>query len=362
MWTTLSPMYKYLILLLLTTPSFALAIKQIHCPGPGREMMVADPAIVPAAGSVLVMGTGDILKWKNLDALISGSAPQREHLTLFKEVTIGDRQVVMPMSPPELPWDLQFYTLNGEAHLYGGLMSPLPNVNDARWPEDNISRRIKVATFDKKLKGWVFKEAPVFGKVDHQRWPGHSYGQQMAKHQNKFFMLHEEISRDGVTEIFIRQMITPAKAGAAKKIISIEHLKPEKTVRVDGGHLLEGPRHTVINGLHYIFFSTGDFPTKNYATRVAYSFNIEGPYKVIEDQNGAIDLTLPAQKLGLYGVGRAFPFKYQGKDWIIFHGARDIPGVDHRVWPSNLDRFQRCLFAAPIKIQNTAGKIQMSLI
>lgn len=355
-------MFKYFILALLTTPAFAISIKQIHCPGPGREMMVADPAIVATAGSVLVMGTGDILKWKNLDSLISGAAPQRETLNLFKEVMIGERKVSLPLAPPELPWDLQFYTLNGEAHLYGGVMTPLPNTNDARWPEDNISRRIKVATFDKTLKGWVFKEAPVFGKADHGRWPGHSYGQQIVRHQNTTFMLHEEISRDGVTEIFIRRMITPLKAGAAKKIIGIENLKPDKTVRVDGGHLLEGPRYTNINGTHFIFFSTGDFPTKNYATRVAYSSHIEGPYKVIEDSNGAIDLTLPAQRLGLYGVGRAFPFKYQGKDWVIFHGAKDIPGVNHNVWPANLDRFQRCLFAAPIQIQNVAGKIQMSLL
>lgn len=354
-------MLKFLLLLTLSATGFAQTIKQIHCPGPGRDMMVADPAIVPATNSILIMGTGDILKWRNLDSMISGSAPQRESLTLFKEVPAGGRKVVLPLTPPELPWDLQFYILNGQTHLYGGVMSPLPETNDARWPEDNISRRIKVATFDKTLQGWVFREQPVFGKVDHRSWPGHSYGQQIVKHLNSFYMFHEEISRDGVTEIFVRKMLTPSQAGPAKKIIGIENLRADKTVRVDGGHLLEGPRYANISGRHFIFFSTGDFPTKNYATRVASSSNIEGPYQVIEDTNGAIDLTKAAQKFGLYGVGRAFPFKYQGKDWIIFHGAKDIPGVNHNVWPANLDRFQRCLFAAPIELKTVSGKLQMFL-
>lgn len=349
-------MFKFIVLLLLSSQVIAQTIKEVHCPGPGREMMVADPAIVPYGNSILVMGTGDVLKWNSLDAMVAGNIPARETLKLFKEVTIGGQLKVLPLAPPELPWDLQFYTIGGQQYLYGGLMSPLPETSEARWPEDNISRRIKGAYYSPKLKGWVFKEAPVFGKVDHRSWSGHSYGQQIIRSGSSLFMLHEEISRDGVTEIFIRKMLTPFKAGSPKKIVGIENLSLESTRRVDGGHLLEGPRYANINGTHFIFFSTGDFPTKNYATRVAYSANVEGPYQVIDG-----DLTKPAHQFGLYGVGRGFPFKYKGQDWLIFHGAKDIPGVNHNVWPANLDHFQRCLFAAPLNITKIGGKIKVEL-
>lgn len=339
----------------------ALALKEVHCPGPGREFMVADPAIVEQNDSILIMGTGDILKYKNISTLISGKAPVKESLTLFKEISVGERKVIVHLADQELPWDLQFYEIEGKKYLYGGVMSPLPGTNDARWPDENISRRIKVATFDKTLKGWVFEEAPVFGKIDHRNWPGHSYGQQMIKSKNALYMFHEEISREGITEIFIRKMLTPFKAGKAKKLVGIEHLPLEQTRRVDGGQLLEGPRYslTKINGqdVHLIYFSTGDFPTKNYATRVAYSVKgIEGPYSVFDG-----DITEAAEKTGLYGVGRAFPFTHMGKNWIIFHGAKDLPGVDHNRWPENLDNFRRCLFVSELDLEMKNGKLAVKL-
>ena len=123
----------------------ALALQEVHCPGPGRDLMVADPAIVEQNNSILVMGTGDILKYKNLSTLIRGTAPQKENLTLFKEISVGDKKVILHLAPQELPWDLQFYELDGKKYLYGGVMSPLPGSNEARWPDENISRRIKVA-------------------------------------------------------------------------------------------------------------------------------------------------------------------------------------------------------------------------
>lgn len=338
------------------------ALEELHCPGPGREFGVADPAIVQEKESVLIMGTGDILAWKNLDALVSLQRPKKENLTLFKEITVNHRKVVIHMAPWELPWDLQFYEIDGIQYLYGGVMSPLPNLNDARWPEDNISRRIKVATFDHDLEGWVFREQPVFGTINHDAWKGHSYGQQIIKNGNRFVMFHEEITRDGVTEIYLRKMETPFHAGKSKKLIGIEDIAEESSRRVDGGHLLEGPRYTKtkIDGrdVHLIFFSTGDFPTKNYATRVAYSFtSLEGPYTVIPD-----DITKAAEDQGLYGVGRAFPFQYKGKNWIVFHGAKDLPGVDHTKWPSNLDTFVRCLFISEINLEIKNSKLRIKLI
>lgn len=341
--------------------SYSFAFTEVHCPAKGRDMMVADPAIVDNGDSLLIMGTGDILKYKNLESLTRGDVPEKEHLKLFKEITINKRKVVIHMAPWELPWDLQFYEIDGVKYLYGGVMSPLPDLNDARWPEENISRRIKVATYDPDFKGWVFQERPVFGKIDHKNWKGHSYGQQIIKDGSELYMFHEEISRDGITELFVRKMISPTKAGPAKKIAGIEDLSLESTKRVDGGHLLEGPRYTKtkVNGkpVHLVFFSTGDFPTKNYATRVAYSFeSIEGPYKVIDQ-----DITESAEDQGLYGVGRAFPFRHQNKDWIIFHGAKDIPGVDHTKWPANLDNFRRCLFAGEITLQLKDNKLSIRL-
>jgi hypothetical protein len=350
------------ILLLTLVFSFnAFALEELHCPGPGREFGVADPAIVPQSDSVLIMGTGDILKWKNLDSLVALAKPEKESLTLFKEITIKNRKVVLHMAPWELPWDLQFYEIDGEKYLYGGVMSPLPDSNDARWPEDNISRRIKVATFEPAFKGWVFREEPVFGNINHTEWKGHSYGQQIIKNGNAFVMFHEEITRDGVTEIYLRKMETPFHAGKSSRLVSMDDLPEELSRRVDGGHLLEGPRYTKtkIDGrnVHLIFFSTGDFPTKNYATRVAYSFtSLEGPYSVIPD-----DITQAAEDQGLYGVGRAFPFKHKGKNWIVFHGAKDIPGVDHTKWPSNLDTFNRCLFISEIKLEMKNSKLRIKL-
>lgn len=345
--------------LLFSLNSFALS--ELHCPGPGRDFGVADPAIVQEKDSVLIMGTGDILKYRNLDSLVGLQKAKKENLVLFKEITVHNRKVVIHMAPWELPWDLQFYDIDGTKYLYGGVMSPLPNLNDARWPEDNISRRIKVATFDDNLDGWVFRETPVFGEINHREWKGHSYGQQMIKHGNSFVMFHEEITRDGVTEIYLRKMDSPFKAGKAKKLVGIENLSEEASRRVDGGHLLEGPRYikTKVDNrdVHLIYFSTGDFPTKNYATRVAYSFkSIEGPYTVIEE-----DITKPAEDKGLYGVGRAFPFMHKGKNWIVFHGAKDLPGVDHNKWPENLDTFVRCLFISEIKLEMKKDKLRIKL-
>lgn len=354
---------KFILPFLLIFSFRAFAFKELHCPGPGKDFLVADPAIVQQSDSVLVMGTGDILKWKNLDSLVNLDSPKKESLTLFKEITIKDRKVVIHMAPWELPWDLQFYEIDGEKYLYGGVMSPLPELNDARWPEDNISRRIKVATFDDELKGWVFREKPVFGKISHTEWKGHSYGHQIIRTKNGLVMFHEEITRDGVTEIYLRHMETPEHARASKKLVGIKDLPEELTRRVDGGHLLEGPRYTKtkVDGkeVHLIFFSTGDFPTKNYATRVAYSFeSLEGPYTVIED-----DITESAENEGrLHGVGRAFPFRYEGKDWIVFHGAKDLPGVDHTQWPKNLDNFKRCLFISEIKLEVIDSKLRIKLI
>lgn len=348
-----------LISLLLSTNVFA--FNQVHCPSDERDFLVADPAIVDNGDSILIMGTGDILKYKNLDSLIKAEPAEKESLTLFKEISVGSRKVIVHMMPDELPWDLQFYEINGEKYLYGGVMSPLPGSNNARWPHENISRRIKVATFDQELNGWVFKEKPVFGKIDHQNWKGHSYGQQIIKENNNLYMFHEEISRDGITELFVRKMISPLKAGKAIKIAGIEDLPLDLTRRVDGGHLLEGPRYmkTKVQGkeVHLVFFSTGDFPTKNYATRVAYSFEgILGPYKV-----ASADITEAAEDRGLHGVGRAFPFKYRGKNWIIFHGAYDLPGVDHTKWPENLDNFKRCLFVGPLEMKLQNGKLELFL-
>lgn len=339
----------------------ASAFREVHCPGPGRDFLVADPALVQHQGSLLIMGTGDILKYNSVSALLSAKPPRKKELRLFKEINISEKKIILPMAPGELPWDIQVYTIAGKEYLYGGVMTPPAGYKDARWPQDNISRRIKVATFDKNLKGWVFREAPVFGSPSHKSWEGHSYGHQLVQSRKKTYMLHEEISRDGITEIFLRKMITPFKAGPSIKLVGIENLPLHETERVHGGHLLEGPRYleTKVNGksLHLIFFSTGDFPTKNYATRVAYSFDsILGPYKVFSG-----DLTQAAEDRGLYGVGRAFPFKHQGQTWIIFHGAKDIPGVDHTIWPENLDNFKRCLFVSPIEIKLIYHELRFKL-
>lgn len=326
--------------------------------------MVADPALVTREGKVLIMGTGDTLSWSSLKDMISSKKPVSFQMRLFQEVDQGGQKKIVSLLPHEVPWDLQIYDFNGKQYLYGGVMTPPGNNPHARWPEDNISRRIKVGEFDHALNGWVFRSNPVFGKADHQNWTGHSYGQQIISYGNKKYLLHEEISSEGTTEIFIRKLSTPFKAGTAKKIIGINHLDLSATRRLDGGHLLEGPRYQklVLSGrtLHLIYFSTGDFPTTNYATRVAYSFDhIEGPYKVITK-----NLTQEYAEINrLYGVGRAFPFNFEGKNMIIFHGAKMLPETNHNIWPSSLDNFRRCLFTAQVEFRLSSGNnLEINLI
>lgn len=346
---------------------FSSFASEIVCPNENFHSVVADPAIVSDRNGILVMGTGDSLRWKSIEDMMSGHKPQIQSLRLFHEVNSLGKTIVVPLNPDELPWDLQFYTFNKKKYLYGGVMSPREGSLHAKWPDDNISRRIKVATYSELLKGWVFKSQPLFGNSSHTTWTGHSYGQQIIKSHGKYFVLHEMITSDGITEIFIRKLVNPYKTIDARKIIGIQNLPIEDSRRADGGQLLEGPRYRklILNGraVHLIYFSTGDFPTKNYATRLAYSVSgISGPYKVLTDTSGsAVDLTGQyAFKNKLYGVGRASPFTFKNSEWIIFHGAKEIEGMDHTQWPQSLDTFRRCLFATPVKYKLKRSSLFLS--
>lgn len=340
-------------------------VRQITGLSPQAPWRAADPALQPQPdGSVWISGTGDLLSWPGLDALMSGAAPSRRELKLFQRVGAE----IVPLNPDELPWDLEFYTRQGKPVLLGGVMSPRPGASHARWPDDNISRRIRIADYDAGRGGWVFAEQPFFGTPDHQNWPGHAYGHQLWSEDGKDYVFHEEVSyeaddasgrpRQGTghfaTELFVRP-IGPKGPGEKVRVLGVADLPLAATRRVIGGFLLEGPRparYTVAGKpVHVVYFSTGDYPTKNYTVRAAYSTSgVLGPYRPVHDDTGApLNLTGRLQdSLHLYGVGRAFPFSYQDQPWIVFHGAHDLPGVDHTQWPKQEPL--RELFVAPLQM------------
>lgn len=338
---------------------------------------VADPALqLQPDGSVWVSGTGALLSWPSLDALMVGQPPQARPLRLFERV----RGQVVPLNDEELPWDLEFYQRGGRQLLIGGLMSPRPDAWHARWPADNISRRIKQATYDSRLSGWVFDETPLFGQVDFARFPGHSYGHQLFSEAGQDYLFHDQVSSEVdtltglpcpgsghfATEIFLRRLSAAGEVSAPVRLLGIQDLPLEATRRVLGGFLLEGPRPAryVVQGrcVHVIFFSTGDYPTKNYTVRAAYSTQgLLGPYRPIGEPGQPANLTADLQqRLGLYGVGRAFPFSYRGQSWILFHGAHDLPGVDHTRWPKQEPLRQ--LFVAPLEMGfDAAGRFWLRI-
>lgn len=340
--------------------------RQITGQDPSFPWRVADPALMTQPdGSIWVAGTGDLLRFKNLGALVQGEKPERLELRLFQHV---GKQIV-PLHDEELPWDLQFYPRGTGQVLLGGVMSPRPGQLHARWPQDNLSRRIKQASYDTSRRGWVFAEKPLFGTPDHDNPLGHAYGHQLYSEKGQTYLFYEAISQevnsetgqpDGdsghyATELFVRPLNAQGQAGPERRILGRSDLPLDASRRVFGGFLLEGPRPTryLVQGktVHVVFFSTGDYPTKNYTVRAAYSTQgVLGPYRVVQDDQGrAANLTEKLQNdARLYGVGRAFPFEYQGQPWIIFHGAHDLPGVDHTVWPK--EEPIRHLFIAPLSM------------
>ncbi|PKL74811.1 MAG: hypothetical protein CVV27_18560, partial [Candidatus Melainabacteria bacterium HGW-Melainabacteria-1] len=340
-------------------------VRQITGHRPDLPYLVADPAVMPQPdGSVWVAGTGDILVWPSLEAMMRGEPAKKLVLNLYQRV--GGRTV--RLNPDELPWDLQFYERGGRRILLGGVMSPRPGTEHARWPDDNISRRIKIAEYDESLPGWVFREEAFFGTPDHQSFLGHAYGHQLYSENGQDYVFHEEVSYEAdtatgqprvgtghfATELFVRR-VGPQGPGEKIKVLGVKDLPLASTQRVIGGFLLEGPRvaRYLVQGkpVHVVFYSTGDYPTKNYTVMAAYSTSGPlGPYQSIDDTgNQPLNLTAKMQdSVGLYGVGRAFPFTYQDKPWIIFHGARDIPGVDHSQWPKAEPI--RHLYVAPLEM------------
>ncbi|HEY9842875.1 MAG TPA: hypothetical protein V6D23_20585, partial [Candidatus Obscuribacterales bacterium] len=181
------------------------------------------------------------------------------------------------------------------------------------------------------------------------------------------YVFHEEVShevdtatgqpRPGTghfaTELFVRR-IGPDGPGEKHRILGVQDLPLSVTRRVIGGFLLEGPRPAryLVQGkpVHVVYFSTGDYPTKNYTVMAAYSTTGPlGPYKPVSENGNPLNLTRRLQdRIGLYGVGRAFPFMYRNQPWVIFHGARDLPGVDHNQWPKAEPI--RHLYVAPLEM------------
>ncbi|MEZ0370329.1 MAG: hypothetical protein ACAI44_14665 [Candidatus Sericytochromatia bacterium] len=357
-----APVASWPLLRLAAAP--ATTVRQITGLDPTAPWLVADPAIVPQPdGSVWVSGTGDLLAWPSLDALMAGVSAKKLDLRLYQRV--GGK--IVALNPEELPWDLQFYARGGRRLLLGGLMSPRPGSEHARWPDDNISRRIKRAQYDESLPGWVFDEAPYFGSTDYAHFPGHAYGHQLYSENSQDYVFHEEVShevdtatgqpRPGTghfaTELFVRR-IGPDGPGEKHRILGVQDLPLSVTRRVIGGFLLEGPRlaRYLVQGkpVHVVYFSTGDYPTKNYTVMAAYSTTGPlGPYKPVSENGNPLNLTRRLQdRIGLYGVGRAFPFMYRNQPWVIFHGARDLPGVDHNQWPKAEPI--RHLYVAPLEM------------
>jgi hypothetical protein len=315
------------------------------------------------------MGTGGQRKWKSMDHLLRALPPLASSPIRFLQQVIGPdgKMALLEVNPGNI-WDPQTYLLDGRQYLYAGVTTPVWNEEQGQYAEANISRRIKVAEYDAKLKAWVFHYEPVFGTLSFDHWLGHCYGHQLVWNDGRLYMMHDEVSREvnlqtgetqpgsGVfaTEIFLREMHSPLRASeTATKIQGIEDLPLELTRRSSkiGGYLIEGPRYARVQvgdqELHLIWVSTRDYPTKGYSIVLLISeTGFHGPYRAYREEGRVVNFSEALERAhSLHGVGRAFPFEHAGQNWLVLHGADDQEGIDHSDWDKTIEAgFERDLF------------------
>jgi hypothetical protein len=358
---------------------------------PGREEPcleeLADPAppLVTERGEVEIYGSGRyFLRYASWSEFERGGAYRIVPLDLRYP---GGESYTGTYTHP---WDLRKYRVEapgepGREVLVGGAMSATEGRAAARWPEDNINRRIFLFHRDATDR-WIRARTPLVGEVA-SGWLGHSYGgnffQPGAAHPGvlrpgatgDILFFYEKVDEvgpmgDGTpgpfrTQIYARRVAAGSLAttGPEVRIIGVGEPPYPATRRSIGGYLVEGPRPIELRiagrTLYLVTFSSGDFPTDGYAMNYAWATRPLGPYHPVLDRSGTDLVDLGAelkQRHGLSWVGRPVIYRTRpGQYEMLFHAVRRnlLPDNDYRRWPTRypLWRFFRSIFKVRLRIQ-----------
>ncbi|HXH30878.1 MAG TPA: hypothetical protein VNJ01_08700 [Bacteriovoracaceae bacterium] len=306
-------------------------------------------------GSVSLYGSGsDYLKFplKNglpgIHSLITGGRPTIES---FK-MSHPDGTLLKPLELVEVPWDVTLETWPKWNHvkiMYGGVMTPPKGQLNARWPVDNIGRRVYAF---KLVNGiWRREKTPLTYPLT-DNWIGHSYGHHFISDENgKTWMFYDRVSEQKnnqpwKTEIFAKELISPTRTSSKEhKIIGISAKPYPAQIRHFGGSLVEGPRPFAISvagkKVYVISFSSGDFATNHYSINLAWSKKLLGPYQLVLNSAGSDleDFGYHLRKGNHFGWGpsRAAFFQYKDQWYTLFQAVRTRlwPMQDFETWPSN---------------------------
>jgi hypothetical protein len=279
-------------------------------------------------------------------------------------------------------WDLSLHAWGDETYLYAGVMTPTGRRRQARWPQDNWTRRV-YAFHRQGRHRWVRDSRPLFGEVPRVGgWIDHSYGHHFIEDEDGVtWVFYERVVEEGrcrrgyptphVTEIFARKMITPCRADDEEIPILDVGSPPYPTTRrraphsgEPNGFLIEGPRPTRVvleDQVFYLLgFSAGDFPTDRYGIHLAWSRHVLGPYlPLLESSPHGLDMAdLGREIRQRYGLswGPARPSFFadpSGAWWLLFHAVRKElrPDTDYSNWPQRpLGHFHRNIYLAPVRI------------
>ena len=333
-----------------------------------KPRLPADPFVdVLPDGRVHVYGTFEsYLEFKSLDDMLRGGR--------YEVKPIESRE---PLAN-ESSWDHMVQRWKGGPEvMYGGVMTAPSGEEKARWPQDNWTRRIYPFTRDAKGE-WVRRSTPLFGAVKEGQQPtmvGHAYGHEFktvkrevnGRPVEETWLFHEEIVSEHPmrTEIFARKMLDPFTASEEKvKILGVDvGGKPTLGRRQNSEeYLVEGPRpfDVKIDGetYHFVSFSSGDFNSDRYDLNFAwrkgdpigeYTPYMDGRSKTPKLRGFAAALK---KRYQLSWVGRAQVIRDQRGDyWAVFHAVdkRIRPEVDYRAQAGDLGRFQRNIYAVPLK-------------
>ena len=349
-----------------------------------RRREPVDPFVdVAPDGRVRIYGTGPrgrrdgghpYIEYPSFEAMIAGGAYTNRMIVLSpKLATVGAQ-----------PWDLMVHRWqNGQEVLYGGVMTPgAPRTKNAKWPDDNWSRRIYPFTQD-HVGAWAMHPLPLFNALPKGAQPdiiGHTYGHHFKTFERdgelETWLFHEEVvdrvaTNDGPrlkTELFARKMLDPFTASPDKvKLLGVG--SPARYgLRANGEFLLEGPRpfdaRLESETYHFISFSASDFANDRYDMHFAYRRgDAIGEYTPLTRTEDGVDELVPfgeklKERYGLSWLGRAHVVQHKGAYYSVFHGVRKAvrPEVDYSGKQStDVETMHRVLFVVPMRLTRLAN-------
>ncbi|HEX4922781.1 MAG TPA: hypothetical protein VFV50_01805, partial [Bdellovibrionales bacterium] len=351
------------------------------------ELPDPSPPFVAADGSVEVYGSAlHYIRFQNWDVFARGGP--------FELVDLDLRYPAGAMMSNVYghPWDvlkarIRYKTSTREI-LIAGSMSPTGGRARARWPHDNVTRRL--FAFECHDGVWTRHQRPLFGDP-HSGWVGHCYGGNLYQRgceltgefdfasEDPAYLFYERVTEGDrergprVTELFARRLYSLERAGAEVKILGAGDPPWPSTRRTIGGTLVEGPRPVRMSAggeeFYVLGFSSGDFPTDKYALNWAWSREILGPYEPALTSDGAdlADLGHDVrEQFHLSWTGRPVFYQTPEGSWeMMFHGVHKavLPENDYKHWPERykLWEFYRCLFKARLKVTFERGRPCLAL-